>query len=1098
MTKVLLKRTLSAIFIFNFYISAALAFNPDEYTYKEQPIAVDGDEMVVLRIYDKGQEIEFSAEDLNSSEGDSCEVTRSFSDQDLTNVRGAMRYIKDVFGVPSEAPVIETLADTEENASFESATSGTIEGISGTRLSTWFMDQDKNRQLPTGILNVGEMGDKDGDFLYSLANKGEGAAMSSVIIHEMMHGLGISTSVDDDEDDDGDTFFYATPNNSVFSSHLYDIYDQQLLPGMIFEKGPVDDPDEDSFYQYNNGSQSGAYFWGDNVEEVLTVDGQTTELALPDGDLDGLTVKGIPVNGYELDYDDDDQLVEIPEMSHLELQNSMMSHQDYRNWGTFMEAELAVLQDIGFTNIDRRRFFGFSIYNNWLTYTNDNGFDSDQNWGIGLHLYGNNNTVTQAADIKTRGEAAYGVRIDGQENTLIVPDGVAVQANGKDNIGVLVSYGNSHVLNIQGVVEAMGSGGDALRFDFGGNLLGDQNEYRGSYFQVKKDDETGQWTDVDEDGTVDAINGPLAAQVDISGRVAGSKSAIYISDNALVREINILNGAQISGDIISDWSSAGNRYGNYGNGMTLFKPEEEADRTLLTFGFEPDDEGNATEDADPDFEMSYAGNIISADGFDVLLVGGKLTYGGNADVNTLQTEENTELALSNGNVAAVNFVGNGKVSAGGMSNIVVKTADGTAQFDDLTVHKQANLNVDAGTGTIEINTLQNSGNAEFRTDKIQKDQITIDTYAGTNDSNLVLNLDSNLANQLQSDSTEQMVQQGAQILTINNNQTSSDLNLHIAEGEISGEINAVVNPNGKLVAANEKKNTLVDALQKITSVGFQVFRAQMNDLEKRMGDLRDMPGESGAWAKFIAGQSKYKGLHNDYKTFQFGIDHRFGNFFAGLMGSHTDGKGKLKIGKADDKNYSYGLYGGWLGADGQFVDITLKHHHLKSDYGFNANGNHSHGRYSTSGNSASVEYGWRLGVGRTNFYVEPQTEFLYGYVDGADYVTDSGVKVKQSDVKSAVGRLGIATGWVSADKKGSVYVRASVLNDWKGDSKIVVSKGLTSRQYREDLGGTWGEFALGGTWNIHQNLSVYGEAETTTGGHVRTTYEFNAGLRLNF
>ncbi|MBS7327281.1 MAG: autotransporter outer membrane beta-barrel domain-containing protein [Oxalobacter sp.] len=1085
----LFQKTLLAMVVSSLCASSAFAFNPDKYTYKEQVISADGSEMVKLRVYDQDQKVEFTAEDFgqDGEEKESLKVDRPFSKDDASNIKTAMRYVKAVFGAPSKAPVVETLTNNEEQASFGSLVVGKT-GVSGTRLSSWFMPgKAAANTLPIGILTIGDLGEKGTGLLPALTAKGEGAGMSAVIVHEMMHGLGVTAAAEPKVEGRYDSFI-APEANSTFSTHLRDLYGTSLKPGMKMEKITPSDfeaskgvsPDKNTFYQIDpqkgEANFSGAYFTGKNVDKVLSMEGEAeiAQIAWPDGSKTK-AVPGIPVNGYEADQDEDTgQIYYSPEMSHLELQNSMMSHQDYRNWNIFMEAELAVLQDIGYDQIDRRKFFGFSIYNNGLTCTNSHGFNSSQDWGVGLHVYGSNNTITQQADLKTTGADAYGIRVDGTGNRLTVAEGTNVEANGTDGIGVLVSYGKGHSLNIQGNVEAAGKGGKALVFDFGGNLIGDKEEYRGSYFAVAKPEK--KWEDADS--YPNAVDGALVEHVDISGSVKGKDAAIYISDNALVKQVNVLNGASIEGDILSEWSPDKNRYGEYGKGnsMTLHLPSNEDGRTTLTFGLKADENGQAIGEADPDFKMAYGGNIVGPDSIEVDLKGGALDYSGLADVYGFRTQKDTTLSLKDSTIAAKNTVVEGKAALSGTNTFALKKG-GSAIFSEV----------------------ENDGDAVFKSASAESEQIIINKYTGTGQSSLNVDLDETAANQLKGGNTEAAVDQASKVLRIDDNTSQSNWNLHIAEGEVSGDINAVIGPDGQPVSAHERKNSTAAVLHDIAANNFQVFRAQMNDLDKRMGDLRNMPdSEGGAWAKVIAGQSKYKGIHNDYKTLQVGVDHRYKGFFGGVTAAYTDGDGSIKHGSTDDKNYTFGLYGGWLGEDGQFVDLTLKHHHLETDYDFGSNGKKTKGSYDTGGTSFSVEYGWRLGIADTNYYIEPQAEFMYGHLNSTGYTTNRGVKVDQSSIKSAVGRLGVAAGWASPDKTGSVYIKASVLNDWEADSVVRTSKDGVKRRYHEDMGGTWGEFAVGGTWNINKRLSAYGEMETTVGNPVRTTYQFNAGLRLHF
>lgn len=57
------------------------------------------------------------------------------------------------------------------------------------------------------------------------------------------------------------------------------------------------------------------------------------------------------------------------------------------------------------------------------------------------------------------------------------------------------------------------------------------------------------------------------------------------------------------------------------------------------------------------------------------------------------------------------------------------------------------------------------------------------------------------------------------------------------------------------------------------------------------------------------------------------------------------------------------------------------------------------------------------------------------------------------------------TGMDLPNDRGNVYVRASVLHDWKGDADYTYAWKGESRSLTEELGGTWYEYGLGANLN---------------------------------
>ncbi|WP_276807847.1 autotransporter outer membrane beta-barrel domain-containing protein [Castellaniella defragrans] len=309
-------------------------------------------------------------------------------------------------------------------------------------------------------------------------------------------------------------------------------------------------------------------------------------------------------------------------MSHIELKNSMMSHQSYRNYTGFMEAELAVLQDLGYT-IDRRNFFGRSIYGSGLDVVNTQGYSarnaegtaylpgsySTALLGLGLHVYGSGNRIRQAADLLTAGEGGAGIRVDGEGNALTIDPGVRVHADGSSGQGIMFAYGRNHTLVQRGDVEALGERGVGLRFDFGTNVFTAAFEDRGSYIHASAE---GPLPPLPE------LDGPLVTQADISGRVAGREAAIYMSANAYVARLNLMQGARIEGDIVS-----------------LYDQQDDlgAQRlTTVSFGQRADAAGRATGQADADFRFAYTGNILGGKNLTLTFDGGDTRLNGRNEV----------------------------------------------------------------------------------------------------------------------------------------------------------------------------------------------------------------------------------------------------------------------------------------------------------------------------------------------------------------------------------------------------------------------------------------------------------------------------------
>lgn len=317
--------------------------------------------------------------------------------------------------------------------------------------------------------------------------------------------------------------------------------------------------------------------------------------------------------------------------------------------------------------------------------------------------------------------------------------------------------------------------------------------------------------------------------------------------------------------------------------------------------------------------------------------------------------------------------------------------------------------------------------------------------------------------------------------------------VYLAEGKLFGEVEAVLNENGTYEIA-ERTNTKLEAASTLAVLSAMQWRHEMNDLTKRMGELRTSPEGIGSWVRLYGSEQAYGGIEVKNASVQVGADVDVGaGWKVGAAFNYTDGTADIANGSADSKAYGIAAYGTWMDANGQFVDLIAKYSKLDTDYEVKG----VDGSFDNNAWSVSAEYGWHFKLAEAAF-VEPQAELTYGQVIGDDAVNGEGVRLEQEDFESLIGRVGVRAGFFFPDNKGVVYARASVLHDFKGEAETVAKLNGQSVTLKDDLGGTWGELGIGANFNLTDMTYTYVDLEKTTGGDVSEKWRWNVGLRHVF
>lgn len=460
---------------------------------------------------------------------------------------------------------------------------------------------------------------------------------------------------------------------------------------------------------------------------------------------------------------------------------------------------------------------------------------------------------------------------------------------------------------------------------------------------------------------------------------------------------------------------------------------------------------------------------------------GDTTY---KDIEDKLSVDGCNITLSNGaqwNATQITTTGTeGKVGSAYVALNNLTLNDGIINLDKMKGQALEIENLDGAGGTVNTNSLSN--------------KMSIGTVADS--TSITVNGSGEIADAILGGNAT--AQDLADVVTTgtDDSEKSAASQITTDEGIIAGKITADVNADGKITNTVYAKNTTNLGLSNLAAINLMTWRQENNDMNKRLGELRDSKGEHGVWARMVRGEVEYESIQNQYNYYQIGYDEKLStdpNWTVGMFLTRTEGNSTFRTGSAENNHTGVGVYGSYLKDDGSFIDLVAKYARIDSD--FNANGGVGSGDYNTNGYSISAEYGKRFEQGN-GFWIEPQVELTYGTVGAVDYTTSNGAKVRQEGMDSLVGRVGFSLG--KDIKAGNIYARASYLYDFDGETEVTMSHSGISDVYEQDLGGGWFEVGLGANINLSDATHLYFDVEKTYGGDVATPWQWSAGIRYSF
>lgn len=330
-------------------------------------------------------------------------------------------------------------------------------------------------------------------------------------------------------------------------------------------------------------------------------------------------------------------------------------------------------------------------------------------------------------------------------------------------------------------------------------------------------------------------------------------------------------------------------------------------------------------------------------------------------------------------------------------------------------------------------------------------------------------------------------------------------------------------PPEPVIPAYRQEVSLVAALPAMAAIYGRALldtlheRVGEEELLRQRGDLRpDRQGVNAGWVRYVG----YDGEHDGGRQGIYGtrgpdFDYRFDALQIGLdLYRHVD--------EEDDSRKHAGFYLAYGRGNGDVRHNLLDYRYHAGDdsfvartvggywTGFNARGAYldAVAQYSwydlrvaslampdsftnADGLALSLEGGWPFNLNEGDGHsiedgrwrLEPQAQVIWQQVD-MDDLDDATEHVRFSDGDSLVGRLGarLNRNGQHDNREGQLrssnaWLRVNVWHEFRGEPRAEFAAQSGYVPFAVDLGGSWGEVGVGGTWQVSATGYLYGDID---------------------